>query len=66
MALKSNRTGKCPREAHGKRVRVSLVNGYDSKVKEPSGWPADGKGACRWSRTAPPHNGFDIDQYEVI
>ena len=55
--------GKCPEKAYGRRVRVQLVNGYDSKVKEPTGWAASGAGACNWSLTGDP---FDIAFWELI
>lgn len=50
--------GHLPIEAEGKRVRGRLRNGTAF-----SGWPADGRGACRWSLTRSP---FDIEFYEVI
>lgn len=52
--------GYCPREAIGKRVRVTLANGI---VVVSPGWPADGKGACRWTLLGRPH---DIAEFEVI
>lgn len=53
--------GHLPAEAQGKRVRVVLANG--ARAGGAAGWPADGKGACRWDRSGSP---FDIDFYEVI
>jgi hypothetical protein len=57
-----------PSDAAGKRVRGKLANGEPFGFKPvsdtaPAGWPADGKGACRWSRTG---SAADIDYYEVI
>lgn len=58
-------TGRRPREAQGKRVRVILVNGYDNaNEKGPTpGWAAD---SCNWQRTKGKSAMFDIDQYEVL
>lgn len=53
--------GYCPSIARGKRVRGILANG--APFGSPAGWPADGKAACRWTRTGHP---FDIEQYEVV
>lgn len=50
--------GHLPAEAEGKRVRGTLRNGDAF-----TGWPADGRGACRWSLTGCP---FDIAFYEVM
>lgn len=61
--------GRCPPEADGidegkdYRVHVVLRCGYDTRRKEPQGWPATGRGACRWTLTGHP---FDIEFYEVI
>lgn len=59
--------GHLPDDAAGKRVRVKLAHGgfgaCDPNPMSPPGWAADGRGACRWSRTGSP---FDIDFYEVI
>lgn len=55
--------GYCPAEAQGKRVHVVLRNGYDTRGKEPAGWAATDKGACRWTLTGHP---FDIEEFEVI
>ena len=51
--------GHLPRDAEGKSVRVVLANGHRSATP----WPADGRHACRWTRTGHP---FDIELYEVI
>lgn len=51
-------SGRCPREARGKRVRVRLENGM-----EPAGtWAADGKSECDWRLKGHP---FAIAEYEV-
>lgn len=50
--------GHLPGDAIGRRVRVKLANG-----RVCDGWPADGKGGCRWTLTGHP---FDIAEYEVI
>lgn len=42
------------------RVHVVLRNGYDTRGREPIGWPAPG---TRWTLTGHP---FDIIEYEVI
>jgi hypothetical protein len=59
--------GYCPDEARGKRVRVLLENGTlgaeDPGSTTPNGWAADGRGACRWTRTG---FAFEIAKYEVI
>lgn len=52
--------GHLPAAAVGKRVRVQLTGGISSPA---SGWPADGRGGVRWSRTGSP---FDFEFYEVI
>ncbi|WP_173426238.1 hypothetical protein [Sphingomonas hengshuiensis] len=49
--------GHLPAEAMGKRVNVRLANGSLR-----TGWPADGRGACRWTIE---HSPFDIAEYEV-
>lgn len=54
-------TGHLPREAEGRRVRVRLANGQ--LAGGAAGWPADGKGGCRWETQGHP---FDIAYYEVI
>lgn len=62
--------GRCPRDLVGtsKRVVVELANGTvcgkDAvSTATPPGWPADGKGACRWSLTG---HDFDIARFYVI
>lgn len=60
--------GKLPKAAAGKRVRVILERGKATMTEaesddNPTGWAADGKGACRWSITGHP---FDIAFYKVI
>ena len=58
--------GYCPSEAIGKRIRVLLADGTTNRDIDPAappGWPADGKGACRWTILGRPH---DIAEYEVI
>lgn len=64
MALQPN-AGKCPSEAHGRRVRVVLFNGHDTARKEPGGWAADGKSGCNWRIGKPPHP-FEIKEWELI
>jgi hypothetical protein len=56
--VRPNEQGRCPREAQGKRVRVTLRNG----MRPPESWPADGKGACRWTLTG---DEFDILEWEI-
>jgi hypothetical protein len=64
--------GSCPEEAKGKRVEVILRNGKivgPEPIAQavPGGWPADGRGACRWSRQGPNRcKDFDILFYRVI
>lgn len=53
--------GYLPAAAIGRRVRVVLAG--DAPGTPPREWAADGKGGCRWTRTASP---LDIDQFEVI
>ena len=64
---KENNTGKVPRGARGKRVRVVLVGGgegrYDENPMTPPGWAADGKGGCRWTLT---ESEFDIAWYLIL
>lgn len=58
--------GHLPTKAIGKRVRVLLADGTTNRDVDPSappGWPADGKGGCRWTLTGRPH---DIAKFEVI
>jgi hypothetical protein len=55
--------GRCPDEARGKRVRVVLRNGYDTAKSERNGWPADGRGACNWSRDLGP---WTIESWEIV
>lgn len=63
--------GTCPASAMGKRVAVELRNG--SRCGEqpvangaPAGWPADGKGGCRWSFSTGPSSAFDIIRYRIL
>ena len=49
--LRAN-TGTCPREAAGRRIRAVLKNGYDTALREPGGWAADGRAAADWSLRA--------------
>jgi hypothetical protein len=68
-------SGRCPPEAEildengnvtsYRRVRVVLFNGHDTARKEPSGWPAGGKGACNWRISRSPHP-FEIREFEVL
>lgn len=51
--------GRCPTREMGKRVAVELRNGQRHGEKpvsptSPAGWPADGKGGCRWTFTKGP------------
>lgn len=60
--------GTCPARAMGKRVAVILRNGSvcgENPVANgsPAGWPADGKGACRWSLEG---SDFDIVKYRIL
>lgn len=60
--------GTCPTRAMGKRVAVILRNGSVCGEKPvangaPAGWPADGKGGCRWSLTG---HDFDIVKYRIL
>jgi hypothetical protein len=62
--------GELPRGARGKRVRVKLRwSGeepfYNSDVTSaiPPGWPADGKGGCRWSLDG---GDYDITHYVIM
>lgn len=57
--------GYCPRDAEGKRIHATLFSGTDTREKSPQGWAADGKWACNWSISTPPHP-FEIQFYEVI
>ncbi len=64
--MKAN-TGRCPREAQGKRVVVQLRNGRVCGREPlgpalPSGWAADGKNGCRWTLTDSP---FDVASWEI-
>jgi hypothetical protein len=52
--------GHQPATSHGKRVHVILRNGYDTRVKEPAGWAADG---MRWWHVPGP---FDVMQWEIV
>jgi hypothetical protein len=47
------------------RVRVVTFGGYDTAGREPKGWPASGRGACKWRIDRPPHP-FDIEFYERL
>lgn len=58
MPLRPN-PGRCPREAAGKRVRVVLADGWDSKDREPDGWQAN---TTNWSRELGPHS---VEQWEI-
>lgn len=63
--------GMMPREASGKRVAVELRNGKREGEEpisptSPAGWPADGKGACRWSFSKGPASAFDIVRYRIL
>ncbi|MDE1914704.1 MAG: hypothetical protein KGJ57_17610 [Sphingomonadales bacterium] len=40
--------GHLPPEAAGRRVHVILRDGYDTRQREPAGWPADGARGCNW------------------
>lgn len=68
MAWQPN-PGHCPPEADGTaegkdfRVHVRLRCGYDTRRKEPAGWPATGRGACRWTLTG---HRCDIVEWELI
>ncbi len=53
---RTNETGKPPRGATGKRVKVKLRNGYAS----PGTWPVERQ---RWSLEDGP---FDIVQFQVV
>ena len=55
--------GVMPGEAAGKWVRVKLRNG---RICED--WPADGKGACRWTFTpeGKPSRDFDVVEWEIV
>lgn len=59
--------GYLPTDAIGKRIRARMAHGgigaCDDNPMSSPGWAADGKGACRWTRTGSP---FDIDEYEVL
>lgn len=60
--------GHCPPEAAGKRVRGVLRNGHRFGFEPVSpdakaGWPATGRGECRWSLTDDP---FDIAEWELL
>ena len=48
----------CPPVAEGKRVDVLLRCGVIARD-----WPADGKGACRWTLSGQAH---DIVEFEVL
>ena len=60
--------GRCPSEARGKRVYVTLANGTDNRRQisdmAPPGWPADGRFGCNWDKQ--PGWPFNIETYEVI
>lgn len=63
--------GFMPKEAAGKRVAVKLRNGSISGDKpvtpySPAGWPADGRGGCRWSHTKGHASAFDIVEYRIL
>lgn len=55
--------GHLPDDAHGKRVRVILRHGREPRYGEPSGWAADGRGACSWSLR---RGDFSIVGYMVL
>lgn len=61
--------GRLPDEADGYdegktyRVHVRLRNGYCTDPVEPQGWPASGRGACRWTLTGHP---YDIIEWELL
>lgn len=62
--MKTN-TGRCPPEARGKRVVVTLRNGSIAGREpvtsvSPPGWAAD---TTRWTLTDDPH---DVVAYEVL
>lgn len=62
--------GRQPGGTEGKRVKVRLFNGTIAGTKpisptSPAGWPADGKGACNWRISNPPHP-FEIKEYCVL
>jgi hypothetical protein len=56
--------GYCPREADGQRIHATLFNGIDTRDASPQGWPADGRGACNWRISRPPHP-YDIKDWEI-
>ena len=52
-------TGRMPRRAAGKRVKVVLANG---RIAE-GDWAADGRAGCRWTITGHP---FDIAGWKLV
>lgn len=59
--------GHCPGAARGKRVRGVLRGGNQFGFNQispvtPPGWPADGKGGCRWTLEGHSH---DILEWEL-
>lgn len=48
-----------------RRVRVVCFGGYDTKTKEPAGWPAGGRGGCNWRIGKRPHP-YEIREWEII
>jgi hypothetical protein len=60
--------GRMPGLAAGKRIVVELRNGSICGEQpvgsgSPAGWPADGKGGCRWSLEG---SDFDIVRYRIL
>ncbi len=67
MAWRKN-PGRMPGECAGKRIAVELRNGMicgETPIASgvPGGWPADGKGACRWRLDGSP---FDIVNFRIL
>jgi hypothetical protein len=56
--------GHCPSEAVGQRVAVQLRNGSIRGRDGELGWPADGKGGCRWAIHG--WDQFDIIGFQVV